>query len=165
MKMVIEDRGVGYELSRELRIWPSVNWIGGYTYTITLTNVAWLNPINTKPLSGFVVWARRLTTGAYYNCSSMANRFCLLFETPVSSYTGPVGSMTGGTIETLIGNDSLGYCGAQYQFKFTTANPVNADTVVRIVLSDSAHLPASASDLTLACITNCESDATIAITG
>ena len=164
--MAIEDRGTGYEYSRELRIWPSVDWsAGSYTYTITLTNVGWVNPINTKPLSGFVVWARRLTDGTSYNCSGMAYRFCLLFETTVGSYTGPEGFMTSGTIETLVGKDTLSLGGAQYQFKFTTANPINADTIVRVVVEDSSYLPASASDLTLACITNCESGATVAITG
>ena len=130
--MAVESRGVGYEYSRELRIWPSVDWsAGAWTYTITLTNVGWLNPINTKPLSGFVVWARRLTNNTSYNCNGV---FCLLFETPVGSYTGPVGSLTSGSIETLIGKDSLSLGGAQYQFKFTTTNPINADTVLRLVL-------------------------------
>ena len=55
--------------------------------------------------------------------------------------------MTSGTLETLIGKDTLSLSGAQYQFKFTTTNPVNADTVVRLVVEDSTFLPASASDL------------------
>ena len=161
--LAVETRGTGYEYSRELRIWPSVDWsAGAWTYTITLTNVGWLNPINTKPLSGFVVWARRLTANNDYNCSG---KFCLLFETTVGSYTGPEGLMTSGTVDTLIGKDTLSLGGAQYQFKFTTTNPINADTLVRVVVEDSTYLPASASDLTLACITNCESGATVAITG
>ena len=106
---VIEDRGAGYEFSRELRMWPTPDWTGAWTYTITLTNVGWLNPINTKPLSGFQVWARRLTTGVDYTCSG---RFCLLFETTVGSYTGPEGFMTSGSTETLIGKDTLSLGGA-----------------------------------------------------
>ena len=73
--------------------------------------------------------------------------------------------MTSGSIETLIGKDTLSLGGAQYQFKFTTANPINADTVVRLIVEDSTYLPASASDLTLNCIAGCVSGATIAITG